>query len=230
MSRATLMLLADGRFPAGGHAHSSGTEAACAVHAVHDIASLRHFLLGRLHTSGRVDAAFAAVAAAEQPPNWQSLDAELDSRVVSPRLRGVSRTLGRQLLRAGDRVWPSAILRELRAASPFDGPHQAIALGAVARAAGLPPIDAAACTLHHLASTVTTAALRLLGLDPFDIYALLAETAPLIDALAAEATVVATEAALVSTEPGSLLPALSGPLTEILAEDHATWEVRLFAS
>ena len=31
-------------------------------------------------------------------------------------------------------------------------------------------------------------------------------------------------------QPLHLMPACSGPLAEILAEDHATWEVRLFAS
>jgi urease accessory protein len=77
--------------------------------------------------------------------------------------------------------------------------------------------------VHHLAATVTTAALRLLGLDPFDIYALLAEVAPLADALAAAA------AADAYADPRTL-PASSGPLIEILAEDHAVWEVRLFAS
>jgi urease accessory protein len=142
---------------------------------------------------------------------------------VSPRLRSVSRTLGRQLSRAGGRVWPSPAIDELRRASPPDGPHQAIALGTVARAGGLGPAEAAACTVHHLASTVTTAALRLLGLDPFDIYALLAEVAPLADALAAAA------AADAYADPRTL-PASSGPLIEILAEDHAVWEVRLFAS
>jgi urease accessory protein len=44
-----------------------------------------------------------------------------------------------------------------------------------------------------------------------------------IDALAAEAAVVAL-AGLTD------LPAWSAPLSDILAEVHATWEVRLFAS
>ena len=38
MSRAALLVLADGRFPAGGHAHSGGVEAAVAHGAVHDTA------------------------------------------------------------------------------------------------------------------------------------------------------------------------------------------------
>ena len=63
--RATaLLLLADGRLPAGGHAHSGGLEAAVAAGRVHDLATLEAFLRGRLATAGLVAAAFAAAAAA----------------------------------------------------------------------------------------------------------------------------------------------------------------------
>ena len=58
-----LMLLADGRFPTGGHAHSGGMESAVADGRVHDEDSLEAFLRGRLVTAGRVDAALAAAAA-----------------------------------------------------------------------------------------------------------------------------------------------------------------------
>ena len=57
-----LLLMADGRFPGGGHAHSGGLEAAVADGSVHDEASLRSFLLGRLLTSGPSEAWFAAEA------------------------------------------------------------------------------------------------------------------------------------------------------------------------
>ncbi|MFD7932135.1 urease accessory protein UreF, partial [Streptomyces sp. NPDC059742] len=36
MSRAALLVLADGRFPAGGHAHSGGAEAACKARPIQD--------------------------------------------------------------------------------------------------------------------------------------------------------------------------------------------------
>jgi urease accessory protein len=98
-----------------------------------------------------------------------------------------------------------------------------VALGVLAAAAGLDDTDAAVCALHHLASAAATAAVRLLGLDPFDVHALLASMAAAIDELACEA-------AAGCRGPLGALPASSGPLTEILAEDHANWEVRLFAS
>ena len=52
-----LMLLADGRLPAGGHVHSGGIESAVADGRVHDLASLRSFTEGRLWTAGLTDAA-----------------------------------------------------------------------------------------------------------------------------------------------------------------------------
>ena len=104
---------------------------------------------------------------------FAELDRELAIRTPSPRLRSVSRSLGRQLLRPAEQAWPErpyATLRSLHA----DGPMQPVALGAVAGAAGLSPHDAALCALHHLVGAITTAAVRLLGLDPFRVHALAA--------------------------------------------------------
>jgi urease accessory protein len=222
MTRAALLLFADGRFPSGSHAHSAGTEAACATGGVTDGESLHAFALGRLHTTGLVDASFAAAACVGEH-GWRALDAAYEARTVSPRLRAVSRSLGRQLLRSGRRVWPDAMLDALAAAVPPEGAHHPLALGAVACAAGLDELDAATAALHHLASAVASSALRLLGLDPFDVYARLAALAPVIDDVAAVAVTYARTGL-------DQLPAASAPLVEILAEDHATWEARLFAS
>jgi urease accessory protein len=57
-------MLADSRFPAGGHAHSGGIEAAITAGTVADLASLEVFLCGRLRTSGMVAAGLAAAACA----------------------------------------------------------------------------------------------------------------------------------------------------------------------
>ncbi|WP_181958297.1 urease accessory protein UreF [Nonomuraea deserti] len=60
-----LLLLTDSRLPAGGHAHSGGTEQAVTSGAVHDVPSLARFLRGRLHTAGALAAALAAAACAQ---------------------------------------------------------------------------------------------------------------------------------------------------------------------
>ena len=85
MSRAALLLLADGRFPAGGHAHSGGVEAAVAHGAVHDTDSLEAFCRGRLHTTGLTTAGLAAAAAAGYDPLL--LDDAADARTPAPALR-----------------------------------------------------------------------------------------------------------------------------------------------
>ncbi len=82
--------------------------------------------------------------------------------------------------------------------------------GLAARAAAL-----AAC------AGPASAAVRLLGLDPFAVQGLLARLAPEIDACAA---------ACAATVPPSALPADAAPVLDLLADFHLTAEVRLFAS
>jgi urease accessory protein len=78
-----LLLLADGRFPAGGHAHSGGIEAAVMAGRVTNVDTLAEFLAGRLTTSGRVAAGLAAAAAAGVH-DLERLDAEAAARMPSP--------------------------------------------------------------------------------------------------------------------------------------------------
>ena len=232
MSLATLLVLADGRLPAGGHAHSGGLEAQVAAGRVRDIDALAGFLLGKLATAGLVSAAFAAAAAAATTataaadaataaadaaaPRRTEIDLGLDARIPSPALRKASRAQGRALLRAGRAMWPLP---------PMIGrdPHQPVALGILAAAAGLGPAEAAVAAAHGTVSGSASAAVRLLGLDPYAVHGLLARLAPEIDRIAAQAAARAGD-------PVDDLPAAGAPLLDIGAELHATWEVRLFAS
>jgi urease accessory protein len=222
-SLATLLVLADTRFPSGAHAHSAGVEASHGRGDVRSVADLAAFVDGRLATVARTEAVFAAATADGHLP-WDSLDTELAARTPSPRLRALSRSLGRQLLRPAERAWPDPALARARALHA-DGPMQPVALGAVAWAAGLGGRDAALVSLHHLVVATTTAAVRLLGLDPFEVQALAAGLAPRLDREADLAAAAAGEAAAARD-----LPATGSLLGDVLAEDHATWEVRLFAS
>jgi urease accessory protein len=209
-----LLLLADARLPAGGHAHSGGLEAAVAAGRVTDVSTLDGFLRGRLATAGLVAAAFAAAAcAAASPTRLAALDLALDARTPSPTLRRVSRAQGRALLRAGRAMWPVA----------GEPAHHAVVLGAVAAAAGLGPRDAALAAAHLAVTGPASAAVRLLGLDPYAVQALLARLAPACDRTADGA------AACAGADPAAL-PAAGAPLLDLDAEDHARWEVRLFAS
>lgn len=234
---ATLLLLADGRLPAGGHAHSGGLEAAVAGGRVFDLPTLDAFLRGRLATTGFVAAAFAAATAlhattfrhtaahgsgvhelAATELDVTAWDAGLDARTPSPALRKASRAQGRALLRAGRAMWTLPPLR-----STPDGLHQSVALGVVAAAAGLSPGHAALVAAHASVTGSASAAVRLLALDPYPVHGLLARLADACDETAARA---ANLAHLGVPE----LPAASAPLVDISAEHHSAWEVRLFAS
>ncbi|MGW0763459.1 urease accessory protein UreF [Streptomyces sp. NPDC002814] len=224
MSRAALLVLADGRFPAGGHAHSGGAEAAVKAGRVTGAASLEAFCRGRLHTAGLVSGALAAAAAVGVDP--VALDAAADARTPSEALRGAARKLGRQLMRAARATWPSSELDALAREFP-KGAHQPVVLGLAARAAGLGAVDAAYCSVYECVSGAASATVRLLSLDPFDATGVLARLAPEMDLVADRAVEAARR---VAEEGVGALPAGSAPLLEIGAEVHAAWAVRLFAS
>jgi len=221
---ASLLLLSDGRFPSGGHAYSAGVESAVAHGDIVDMATLDRYLAGRLATTGTVEAAFACRACAGP---CDELDREYDARMPSPRARAVSKQLGRQLLRAARQVWPSVDVT--------DDTHHAIALGIVVRAAGGTPADAVSITIHQLASAVTTAAVRLLGLDPVAVTALQAKAVARWTGVSDQGPPAPDRSHNSFVADWSVaaprdLPAASGTLSEILAEHHGTWSHRLFVA
>lgn len=224
MNRAALLILADGRFPAGGHAHSGGAEEAVTAGRVRDVAGLEEFCRGRLHTSGLVAAGLAAAAAAGY--DALLLEEAADARTAGPTLRHTSRRLGRQLLRAARAAWPHAELDALAVARPR-GAHQPVVLGLAARCAGLMPLDAAYAAAYESIGGPVSATVRLLRLDPFDATAVLAHLAADIDHVAATA---AEAAQRVHADGPAALPAASAPLLDITAEQHAVRPARLFAS
>jgi urease accessory protein len=213
MTPTALLLLADSRLPSGAHAHSGGLEAAVAAGRVRDVSTLDGFLHGRLHTVGLVSASFAAAACA-RPAAAGALDGGLDARTPSPALRRASRAQGRALLRAGRAMWTLPAVVEA---------HHAVALGVIASGAGLSPGQAASVAAYGAIAGPASAAVRLLGLDPYAVQGLLAD-------LAASCDAVSSVAAGFAESPVDALPAASAPLLDISAEIHASWEVRLFAS
>jgi urease accessory protein len=219
---AALLLLGDGRFPAGGYAHSGGLEPTIQMALVHDLASLESFLEGRARSAGLVAATFAAPSCvAFRVADWDRvglLDAELDARTPSPALRATSRQLGRQLLRVVGAVRPHPGLDRLAPLS-----HQPVVLGAAAAIFGLGPQEAALLALHESVAGPAAAAVRLLSLDPFATHACLARLGPLLDELAEAA------AGYIDAELDDL-PAASTPLLDLAAEHHTTANTRLFAS
>ncbi|MEU7811549.1 urease accessory UreF family protein [Pseudonocardia sp. NPDC049154] len=241
------LVLADARFPGGGHVHSGGLEEAVSRDLVSDVPSLEGFLLGRLRTAGLVAAAFAAASvpvSAYCPSSSTShsrpslscddadairarfteLDAELEARTPSAAQREASRAQGRGTLRAVRAAWPSPVLDDLVAVHPR--PHHPLLVGAVCGVAGEPPGEAARCVAYLAISGPASAAVRLLGLDPFAVNAVLVRLGPALEAVVAEAVSAADG-------PPSDLPAPSAPVLDLMAQAHVDQHrgrLRLFAS
>jgi urease accessory protein len=239
MNNALLLLLLDSRAPAGAHHHSAGMEAAVMAGLVTDLAGTQDFCQTRLRTSARVAASFAAAScrlfSAERsgleptlPAGLAVLDAEYEARVPSEATRRASRELGRGLWRLLRSVLPETELAETDLLTAFSrcagpAPHHPLVLGAgVALAGGDPELAARAAALGACAGPAS-AAVRLLGLDPFAVQAVLARLAPGVDACAAAA-------AQAASLPPASLPAHGAPALDLLADYHLTAEVRLFAS
>jgi len=221
------LILADSRFPGGGHVHSGGLEEAVARKLVTSVRDLPGFLSGRLRTAGFLAAVFAAAAAhaaarSVAGGHWTRLDLELDARTPSLAQRAASRAQGRGTARAGRIAWPSPVLEGLLAETPR--PHHPIVLGALVGVAGGSPYDAAMAAAYLSVSGPASAAVRLLGLDPFAVNAVVAR----LDL----ASVCAAAAAVAGDDP-AMLPSPGSPALDLFAEAHARHhqeEVRLFAS
>jgi urease accessory protein len=212
------LLLADSRFPGGGHAHSGGLEEAAARGLVRVEDDLPAFLRVRLHTAGALAAVFAAHAAAHDDADWSTVDAEMDARTPSAAQRAASRAQGRATARAANAMGKP--LRALLSATPR--PHHAVILGVLSAS-----VDGAALTAAYLSvSGPASASVRLLGLDPLRINGIVAALAPEVTEVAEAAVTVA------HLEPADL-PAPGSPGLDLLAAEHDRHhreEVRLFAS
>ena len=250
---ASLLLLADSRLPAGGHAHSGGMEAATVAGLVGDADGLEGFLRGRLVTAGLASAGLAAAAcghAAEvtagAPERWAGLDAEAAARTPSPAQRTAARTQGRALLRAARAAWPHPVLESLAAASGLAedpaargpaAPYHPVVLGVCTWIAGGTPGDAALIAATSAITGPAAAAIRLLGLDPLAVTGMLARLGPDAASVAARAASAADRGASGDTGAGAGaggqwagLPAPSSPGLDLLAQRHAREEVALFES
>ncbi|GLY14489.1 urease accessory protein UreF [Kineosporia sp. NBRC 101677] len=250
---ASLLALADQRLPSGGHVHSGGIEQAITEGLVTGVVSLERFLERRLRTTGLVTAGLAAAATVlshspDAPAQLARLDAEADARTPSPAQRLAARAQGRGLLRTARAAWaaPSTTLSwsDLGAR-----PHHPIVLGCACAAGGVSAEGAALAAAYLSVSAPSTAAQRLLALDPVSVAAVTVRLGPAIEQIAAAALLgwPATTPVDRPSHPEApplptcgetnvlsidfdLLPDDSDPLLDLLAERHAAREERLFAS
>lgn len=219
-----VLAVADGRFPVGGHAHSSGLEAAHRLDGATTPDDLRAFLHGRLSTSGVTEAnLIAGIMYRIDLANidWELIDAEIDARIPNATLRSTSRLLGRHWVRAATRVGAGESLGELLDA--VAEPHQVAVFALVSRHWNIDPSTAVAIHLHHLSSSVTGAATRLSGIDPYIAQEIHLEQS-------SHCAQVARDACSTMAASWASIPAPSGPAAEVGAAVHRTLDGRLFRS
>jgi urease accessory protein len=203
---ALALLLADSRFPAGTYAHSLGLEQAVADGLTAD--GVPAFVAARQRLVAEADARVAVAAR-----RGEDVEEEWMARCPSPLLRDSACRLGIQLLRSAAVIWPQLEVR--RTPRP-------VALGIVAAAAGLDDEAVALLALYDDAATVTSAALKLLPLDPAVTTRWLAELAP---AMTLTARAVAADTRPLADQPGPATVAI-----ELAAPIHQRQRERLFAS
>lgn len=242
MLTLSLLVLIDSRAPAGAHSHSGGMEPAITAGLVRDIDDVARFCDARMRTAGRVAAAFAAAsclgwAQGLDPQFWLALDRELDARIASEASRAASRAMGSGLRRLVGAMAPDSWskLQQAWSLCPRPAAHHPLVLGSAAGAVGAEAGMAARAAMLGAVSGPASAALRLLGLDPYHVQGIIAALVATMEAIADDAAARAESAvsALVgSGDPGALgwLPADGVPGLDVLADAHLHQEVRLFAS
>ncbi len=214
-----VLLLADGRLPAGGHVHSGGIEQAIDESLVDDLASLTDWLHAWVATVGEVDATLAAAAAERRLP-WGTLLAEHDARVPVPSRREAARDRGRAWLRVAEAAFGPL---DLPATAHRPGWPLPIVTGAVLGSIGRGPHDAAILVLHGGVSEGATAAVRLLGLDPIGVTSVLAS-------LGESIADVATRAVAAARQAPEGWPAWATPALDLATAAHHARDDRYFVT
>jgi urease accessory protein len=150
------------------------------------------------------------------------LDDCISARKLTPSARHASQTCGRQLAALAPQLAPSselvADLSERVRSGQTDG-NLAVVQGALARALGIPALDAVLVELRSAAAGLVSAAVRLGALSPVRAQVIVAELAP--------ALVAAAESAI---ELGLDELSATAPELELAALAHSRADARMFAT
>ena len=223
-ARVLGLLLADGRFPVGGHTQSGGLEPALTAGLT--AAQIPGYLRTRLRTVVRVEAGTAVVArsvalAGGSDPaaiadGLRAVERAWRARTPSSALRANALLLGRGLAAVGGSLWPEHPAVTALSAGPLVRP---VALGAIAAACGVLAPDLAGIVGYDDVQTVAAAAVKLLPLDPTTATGWVVGVATEIAALAHDLAGL--------TDPQQI-PATAAPAIEEWAQTHQRAEWRLF--
>lgn len=209
------LLLGDARLPVGGHTQSAGLEAA--VMAGLGVDDVPAYLRLRLETVSRVDAGtlvagLAAVRGAEFTVG--DVHAHWVARTPSQVQRRAAEHASHGYLRLARRLDPALATVVVPAVRP-------LTMALLADVLGLDAVRAAQVLLHDEIQTITSAALKLLPLDPVTVVEWALDVHPVAQRLAAEAAAV--------SHPRNI-PSPSAPLVEAWIHDHAQSSRRLFSA
>lgn len=221
------LLLADGRFPVGGHTQSGGLEPALTAGLT--AAQIPGYLRTRLRTVVRVEAGTAVVArsvalAGGSDPaviaeGLRAADRAWRARTPSSALRANALLLGRGLAAVGGSLWPEHPAVTALSIRPLVRP---VALGAIAAACGVDAPDLVRIIGYDDAQTVAASAVKLLPLDPVTATGWVVGAATEIAALADD------PAGLTALTDPQDIPATAAPAIEEWAQTHQRSEWRLF--
>lgn len=211
-------MLTDSALPSGGHTQSGGLEPAIAAGLADNgrrLSDVPAYIRDRLSTVVRIDAGAAVLArhwvlTGQDPahiiPHWAA-------RTPSSALREAAFRQGWGLLRLAQRVWPG-VGEVLRVPAP-----RSVVIGAIAAITEVTASQTAHVIAYDDARTVTSAALKLLPIDPIQTAIWLADLEEDIE------TVIAATHHL--RLPGDM-PSYGAPLIDTYAEQHVDARMRLF--
>lgn len=217
--------LADSFFPSGGYTLSHGLESYAEAGLLH-AGSLVEIASGMIRYSvGPSDGVAVAVVGRAARCGDLDLIAEADRRLTAVKLarepRQASMRLGRQLLATARDVFADEVAAAYLArvkAEDLPG-NQAVAMGMLRAALGVPIWEAVAGELYTFATGCAGAALRMTMIDHRQAQRVLQDVQPAI--------IAATDSAMERsvTEIGG-----SAPMAEVMAMRHETASLRLFVT
>jgi urease accessory protein len=212
-----LLQLADGAFPNGGFAHSSGLEATMVLGGLlPGDDPLAYFLDASLRQLGRAALPFVR-ACARDPKRLSALDAHFDAMLPMLATNRSSRTQGRALASAAFRVWSD--LEPIAVYARQSPAHHAPVFGAVFGSLGVSVEETSAAYLHGATRSILSAGVRLGLVGPMEAQRLHADRAVLLESVLGAARDLEPEEA-----------ASTAPLLDMFAALHDRLDGRMFQS
>ena len=218
-----ILQFGDSMLPVGGFSFSNGLESAIQMGVVHDVPSLRSFVMTAVQQSSMADgiALLASHRAAldNRVDQVFHADQSLFNRKMNEEMRTMNVRMGRKLAEISGRVTPGSIMNSwLEAIKKNETPGTyAIGLGILFAEQGLDEAEAFAVHRYGVAAMILGASLRLMRIDHFDTQSILFE----VNSMSGEDYERIRDASLEDM-------ATFAPVLDVLAAIHVQSHVRMF--